>query len=210
MSTPEESQFHRSFVTQERAQLIDLFSGLAECVDPEFLANPLDIPRILVTGGHRDGKSLAVEAIMKSWSDDHDPADMLSGEMNRMFLEKRPGEAVNCLSETFNVANNNVLMAFCSSANNKQELEEPANRIQEDENLQGGALFLSDQALPPSGDTDIAGAKPWLGIYMGHAAQLGNCWSRVSTIRVMNRKLLEDRRFAQSWDDLCRTYGQPG
>lgn len=95
--------------THSRTEFISLFAQVAECFPPSAFHNREDVPVITIKGDVNSGKSLVAETMMKTWSDDHGVEDTLSREKDHMFLERYPREAMQTLSQKFNVNGKKVV-----------------------------------------------------------------------------------------------------
>ncbi len=81
--------------TRSRRELIHLSAYLARAFKFDFLHDVGDPPIIMVPGWNGHGKSMIVEAMMKTLLDQTDPLDMLKpGASKALFIEDEPVQAM--------------------------------------------------------------------------------------------------------------------
>lgn len=82
--------------TDSREELVRLSMLIAACIPPEAFHRENGIPIIQIYGDGAVGKSMVIEAMMKTILERYDPHDMLiEGASEQMFIEKRPSHALN-------------------------------------------------------------------------------------------------------------------
>ncbi len=183
--------------TRSRAELIQLSIFLAEALNPDFLHDMADPPIVMVPG-RAAGKSMIVEAMMKTLLDKTDPLDMLKpGAPNRMFIEDYPMQALKKYCYAAGTQNGvPVLYGFDRiSPRRKSSLVAQFTYAALDSwpLPRGGAIF---------GSRGIVGDKTgdWLAIHLKTGRYpFYSGWGRTATITVKSEKLKADPHFRNSW-----------
>ena len=188
--------------TSNRNDFISLFGKVAECFPPPVFHDRQNVPVIIIKGDTSVGKSLAAEAMMKTWSDEHDLNDVFEKEREHMFLEVRAGEAVETLSRTFNVYGKKAAMYFNSDGIGFSPEQKAKKEIEASKSVQGGAIFISDIGIF---DEEYSQGQ-WVSVSVELPAQKitksMNLWERDLDITVTHSRLVEDPHFQRNWQRL--------
>jgi hypothetical protein len=205
-------------VTNTREELIALSAFLARAITPQIKAqNTAQI--ISINAGESEGKSLIIEAMMRSLIDGQDYRDMIKeGETNKMFLEKRPEEATDkYLSKKCKVEGYRATLAFDRITHaymiNRATLLKNAFNNNAPPFHKRGLIFETDSARFVRNDrTDVSDITndSLITINLGlnnkgteplHKS-VSTAWGRDIKIRV-NTKLLEDQsHFMKHWQQI--------
>ena len=198
--------------TYSRDRLIDLSRVIANSLDTNLLQDPDNIPHIQITGAMAGGKSLMVEAMMKTLLDHHDPDDMKQPDAKReMFIEESPGFATRqycqAIGRTQGVP---VMYGFdrittirdstdlSSHGTEKQLVKIFQNAAAKYQTQPVGAIFVSTGMTSPLGE-------PWIVIEMAvgplHSCDEGSAfaWDRSLKIRVLDERLKSSPHFLHYW-----------
>lgn len=101
--------------TYDRADFLQLMGTLAYAIPPQHFTGRETPPVISIYGLHASGKSLAAEALIKAWADEFSNDHLLSiPRDDKMFLEKKPMDAVNTVWHTSTAGGQPVTFAFNS------------------------------------------------------------------------------------------------
>ncbi len=183
------------FKTSSRTSFIRLFSHLANMVEPSLLHDTSNIPQINIVGAFKSGKSLAAEAMMRTWSD-NDQLDELEQEKGFMFLETHPCQSSrHDVSGIFNVAGKKTKMIYSSSDGLRSRFTKAAIKsIKGDETLFGGAIFGSNTDLDWKN-------RGWITteIELAEGQKADESWERTVKVSFLKKKIWASERFQQNW-----------
>ncbi len=183
--------------TRSREELIHLAIFLAKTFKSEFFYDAGNPPIIEVPGWASAGKSMVVEAMMKTLLDQTDPLDMLKPDAPKtMFIEKRPMEARKDYTYAAGTHEGvSVLYSFDRLNQLQYELRDEFSRAIAEFSPKpaGGAIFW------PYKGSHLK--QRWLTINLeGDRPDLK--WGRLSTITVHSPELKADPKFQLRWRHL--------
>ncbi len=185
--------------TNSRAELIGLSIFLARALPSDFLHDIRNPMTIQLSGTYKSGKSMIVEAMMKTMLDNADAHGMLKPDAPKeMFLEQFPAQAsLNYVYATGTHNGTPVLYAFDRISDgieyylNYQFREAAATAIPAPA---GGAIFF-----------EAAGYnEQWLTLDLKrrHSRESDPAWDRTTTITVESDELKNDPQFNLYWNRL--------
>ncbi len=197
--------------TKSREDLILLASFIARAFRSKFFYDVENPAIIQVDGWGNSGKSMVVEAMMKTLLDQTDPLDMLAPDAPRtMFIEKTPSQAINYYCYAAGTHNGvSVLYSFDRKTSNsfdsdrslKEELiAEFKQAAAEVKPAPAGGAIFGSRSRPKSGQ--------WLTIDMTNNNSGIDGWGKTSTITVYNEKLKTDPK-SGSTGRACRISPNP-
>lgn len=192
---------HQHIKTGSRTDMLKLASYLARAIDTCFLHDPRRRPTISILGPMGCGKSLFVEAMMKTWADSYPLRDAVTIPYdNKMFLESEPCSAAMRTAYTdMNVAGRSARLAFNSDHIVFQEELDIATLRGFENTDGGGALFLSNDQRLPSDKMDM---MPWVEIDIGSLLPSRGGDERMVRIEVFSDVLKNNARFTAYWTSL--------
>ncbi len=186
--------------TDSREQIVRLGIFLAKAFNPAFLHNVEDPPIVVVNGTGGGGKSMIIEAMMKTLLDQTDPLDMLAPDARKeMFIEQYGAEALSSYCYAAGTQDGiPVLYGFDrrNEWHKKDLVGEFANAVKEVRpKPAGGAIFTSNNIIRK--DTGH-----WLRIDIRDPQGYGSGWNRTNIISVRSNKLKTDPKFSLYWNRL--------
>ncbi|MDB5490779.1 MAG: hypothetical protein JWO78_628, partial [Micavibrio sp.] len=192
--------------THSREELIELSRAIAHSLPHRFLQNPENIPYILVPGSGGGGKSMIVEAMMKTLLDECDPDDMkLTNAKNEMFIERHPCQALYKYCQAVGHTNGaSVLYGFDRKTS-------PFSPDAKNQLLHAFKKAARKHGVPPAGaiftsNGDVGETEPWIVINLN--AQ-GRRWERTLNIEVLNESLKSSLQFQHYWRKL-KSFSETG
>lgn len=192
--------------TTSREQLIDVSCVIANAFDRDFLYDPKDIPYVLIIGSGDGGKSMMVEAMMKTFLDGYNPEDMKHPDAPRkMFIENYSAEATDRYCQVIGSVNDVPVMLgfdritgrFYDDAQN--QLIRTFRKAAKSKGLKNpsGAIFSSNEI--------VGATKPWVVIELERTEE----WNRSLEIEVINDNLKSSSRSREYWSALNH-FGKSG
>lgn len=204
----------KPLLTNTRKDFIDVFRTLAKGINQSFLLNTEKPPVISVIGGFQSGKSLVVEAMMKTLAG-QDMASTLESERDHMFLEKYSIDAVMGVSGIFNLAGDRTIrQVFINNAVGYVDFDQAEKMLFHKyetgmPTFDGGAVFLADKRPLDSESKK----RCWISIgIQRHWMAEGSDreWERTTTIVVNNKDLWTDPSFKKARKALSATGAMSG
>lgn len=190
---------HLEILTYGRSAFIDAIETLANAFPARFLHDRWNIPQIELKGAFACGKSLLVETMMKTWSDDHTLSDVYGNEKRFMFLEGRICDAMQTVSQEFNVQSKKTALIFNSSYRINEFIGKIFTQISDNKGLDGCAIFFGVERVHEWPDA-------WLRIDIPYA-DFEKDWERKIEITVENLTLWNDPQFQKGWAALSKLAG---
>lgn len=109
-------------------ELILFAHYLSQAIDPSLVTDTYDFFYVDIFGGIANGKSLFVEAMMNSLSDDGDVQALIDAGPGRIFLEQEPGDASK-REHAYNAKVNGCDVKFVFHAPQEGQMYEFARRL---------------------------------------------------------------------------------
>ncbi len=185
--------------TCTRGELIRLAIFLAKAFPAAALHDVNDPPIVVLNDFASSGKSMFIEAMMKTLLDQTDPRDMLKPKApRRMFIEKNPMQALNsyCFAtgthEGVSVLYGFDRINYWHKKNLQRQFKEAAAGV--NPAPAGGAIFCSNGVLYP--DTG-----EWLDIGL-YSSPNERGWGKTTAIAVKDERLKADPKFRLYWTRL--------
>lgn len=187
--------------TYDRADFLQLMGTIAYAMAPRHLLNPENPPVIAIYGIHGSGKSLAAEGLLKGWMDEFSNGDIITiPRDNKMFLEKKPMDAVNTVWRTSTVDGLPITFAFNSDPlPQKADYEETLADIFT-KKTKPNLLIMSN--VDRGHYYNVPGSPVWMEINMNALPLGGGVFHRDIHVTVFNDALLDDPQFNVYWQRL--------
>lgn len=187
--------------TESRDQLIDVSSFIINAFETEFFYNPNAIPYILIPTSNSAGKSMIIEAVMKTLLDEYDPEDMKkSNAPKEMFIESEPGYASSYYCQAIGHTKGVPVIYGFDRVTWRYDIDAQYGivgsfqRASDKHKIKPiGAIFSSNE--------DIGKTKPWLIINL-YSGFFDFKWQRHLNIEICNEHLKSSKKFQTHWKTL--------
>lgn len=187
--------------TYDRADFIQLMANIAYAISSGHLQDKQNPPVIAIHGTAGSGKSLAAEALFKSWMDTYSHADVLTiPRDNKMFMEDYPMHSIGTVSRMAPIAGTEFRFSFNSDVmHHKEDIDDTLARTFE-RSTTPNLLVLSNT------DRNYYYTRPdhpvWMEINMNAPSFGKEMFYRDINITVFKDALLDDPQFRAYWDRL--------
>lgn len=193
--------------TKDRAGFLQLMAYIGYAIAPQRFRHHKIPPVIAISGPTGTGKSLAAEAILKSWMDRYSHAEATNiAPDDKMFLESHPSAAaMNTATLREHVNGTPLTLAFNSCWLDEASEIKFLLSTYFRSTSERGALIVSN--LYRSAYLHQPRSLVWMEINMEAPTSASNLFDRRISITAYNEKLLSSPQFKAYWDRIEDVFG---